>query len=319
MIVGIIYGGSSIESDYSREAFQHIKEIFKNDKEVLIQGIELNDYLNENISKNIIERVDIFMSIVYGNPGQDGSIQGILNLNRCYYLGSDILANAIIKNKKIMKDFVSSKNINTAKYLIIDNKLVQEEQILKYFESSNLKLPVVIKPNNMGGLSLGITYVDSLDKLYEAIKYSQIYDTSVLIEEYIEGTEVTVSEVWLDERYQVLNPIVIEKQSKLSDYYAKKNNLRKLKFDSQELTYDNKKKLVKTTQKIFSSLNMKDYGYFDYIIDNNNEIYFIEAGAVPGFTKGSNIPNILSNSNRTLKDFLLQLFKKNFMEKENEK
>ena len=276
----ILYGGNTIESNYSIEAYNYLKEKLKNN--FLIKGININNLIELiNLPKDYI-----ILSIVYGNPGQDGMIASLCELLDLKYIGSNLDSCSIVKNKFVSK--LLAKNIGIK---VPNGTLIKMNDDI----SLDLDYPVIVKTNQCGGLSLGINYCTNNNELQKAIKDANNYDENILIDEFIKGTEITTCVIKKKDTLEVLPIIENKKSGIICDYNEKKNGCRKLmispKIDSNLL-----KEINKTTLNLFKMFSMNDFGYFDFIIKNEN-IYFIEAGAVPGFTKNSNIPKIYNYYN----------------------
>ncbi|WP_171332757.1 D-alanine--D-alanine ligase family protein [Enterococcus cecorum] len=300
----VVYGGNTIESNYSVKAYEYIssklKKKFKN-----VYGLNILDIvenLHEKKLNTILKNTDVAISVVYGLPGQEGEIQGIFDLYGINYIGSGVLACSVIKDKKFFKDFCKINSINVPKDLSLSKDKLNEGLL------DNLKkitYPVVVKPRKKGGLSLGISYCVSEDELLDAIEKAFAYDENVIVEEYINGIEITAC-VFND---KVLPLIEIEKQNKILDYHTKINGIRKniIPANIDNYLY---KKIENQVMKIFKYLNMKDWGYFDIMI-KDNQIYFIEAGAVPGMTASSSIPILLNYLNIDIGNVLQEIILKN--------
>lgn len=301
----IFYGGDSIESDYSREAFSSLKTQISSYFDSII-GCDINELKNYSTDLRIISQADVAMSLVYGNPGQDGSIQGILNLLRIPYIGSDIFACAMIKDKFQAKRFVKEIGLHTSKDITVSEYNYHGINLKTLMDKAGICFPVVVKPRSMGGLSLGITYCSTIEEARHALEVAFRYDTDALMEEYIEGKEVTVCIVDIDHKAKALSPIEVIKEGPISDYEAKKNHTRQLKIEKTSLDSYEVELVKGAARRIFKELGMRDYGYFDFII-RKKKCYFIEAGATPGFTKGSNIPVLIRQQHLKLGKLILNI------------
>ncbi|GAB6991972.1 D-alanine--D-alanine ligase family protein [Paenibacillus pini] len=292
--LGIVYGGQSIESDYSRKALEYLESQISG--KLNYQKYDISEFLYNQKNLDELESDLKYFSLVYGSPGQEGIIQGLLNMKGIEFIGSDQFSSSLVKNKKFSKDIAFLNHYYTPKYTLI----CSDDNVSDKLHGFNY--PLVVKPNKMGGLSLGISVCYSEEEIYEGIKEALKYDYEILIEEYVEGTEYTACVIKRNGSYIVLPLIEVMKEENMSGSKEKINGKRKLKIDPpiDEML---ETRIGNMVLELFKLFNMKDFGYFDLIV-NNEEVFFIEAGAVPGFTENSNIPQLLRYTNITVEDFL---------------
>lgn len=282
--VCLIYGGQTIESEYSHKSFKYLRNILKND--FIVDGVDFTNLLFDGDKVSVLKQSDVAISLVYGCPGQEGMVQNICEAMNVKYIGSDSFACSLIKDKVYAKEVCSANGIMVPKtYKNIDVETFSE-------------FPVVVKPRRKGGLSLGITYCNTKNELKKAIEEAKKYDELVFVEEYIKGTEVTSCVTRNGKEHEVLPLIYTEKDVPICNYEAKVEGKRKMVINP-ELTEGITEKVKDITLKIFNVFKMKDYGYFDFMI-KDSEVYFIEAGAVPGLTENSNIPQIFKYLKRDI-------------------
>lgn len=248
-------------------------------------------YLNKEDFSNAI-----FINYNYGLPAAFKRAQSpiLLELLQTSYSGADPFVALLVNDKEFTKKVVSNI-VHTPKSLLISNSTeLQENYLLE-----NLSFPVVVKPNGEGS-SLGIDK-DSLCYDYEQTQHVCInrlkeYD-DVLIEEYIPGYECTVWVIGNPENYRLVAPLLIsyngeyiftnkiftmdDKANHVRQYHNPKNLISDYVIDD----------LIDKSKSIFQELRMHDYARFDFRINNDN-IYFIEANALPIFSKSSEIGNI---------------------------
>ena len=240
----------------------------------------------------VLKQSDCVINLVYGSPGQEGLVPMICESIGVAYIGSDQFSSFLVKNKMLTKIIAKQNRIKTPKAFLYstDNLFLDD-----------ISYPVVVKPNQKGGLSLGISYCETRQDIHLAIECAQQYDDSILVEEYITGREFSVCAIEMDGELQVLPIIEIIKSSKICDYDTKSLGKRKLKVAPQLPTaiQESFAYIVKT---MFKALSLRDYAYFDFILSGAN-IFFIEAGAVPGFTSNSNLPVSLAHLGIDCADF----------------
>ncbi len=183
MRVALIAGGKSSEREVSLKSGAQVYQALNQDK----YDIRRYDPLNE-LERLVREapELDVALIIMHGRGGEDGSIQGMLDLLEVPYQGSGVLASALAMNKELSKIIYLQAGLKVPRALVFSQ---QEAPGPKELEGK-LGLPAVIKPINEGS-SIGITIAHSQKELEEGLTAAFKYDYRVLVEEYIGGTEVT--------------------------------------------------------------------------------------------------------------------------------
>lgn len=305
----IIYGGDSIESDYSVEAFHHLIKYLK-PKFQSVEGLNLNNFLNNSQQFTKIKQYDVVLSLVYGTPGQEGIVQGICELLKVPYIGSDLYTCSLIKDKYMTNNILKTLDIKTAFSISLDKSFLSDPQSLTDLVLKNFELPVVIKPRKKGGLSLGTYYCSDSDSIYDLCTKAFNYDDEIIVEQYINGKEVICCALEYSNDIRILPLIYVDKHTNILDYNAKTKGLKKAIINPLEINKDYSNKIKNITRSIFRELNFKDWGYFEFILDNNGYVYFIESGAIPGMTEKSNIPILMNYIEEDLALFIYQTAKR---------
>jgi len=183
MRVALIAGGKSSEREVSLKSGEQVYRALNQDK----YDIRRYDPLNE-LERLVREapELDVALIIMHGRGGEDGSIQGLLDLLEVPYQGSRVLASALAMNKELSKIIYLQAGLKVPRALVFSQ---QEAPGPKEIEKK-LGLPGVIKPINEGS-SIGVTIARSQKELEQGLAAAFKYDYRVLVEEYIEGPEVT--------------------------------------------------------------------------------------------------------------------------------
>jgi D-alanine-D-alanine ligase len=271
--VGVIYGGKSSEREISLKTGSAIAVALKNERfTVVILDSGKDDFLKKLLSANI----DFGFIALHGPGGEDGSMQGLLEIIGIPYSGCGVLASALAMNKIYSKKIFESDGIKTPRWKIItknDSKV------------TDVKLPVVVKPSKQGS-AIGVTVVRKKTQLGKAIKDALKYDNEAVVEEYIEGTEITVP-VLGDKS---LTTIEIIPKNEFYDFYSKyaaggSQHLIPARL-SKKVT-DKAKQLGLMAHK---SLGCKVMSRVDMIVDRKDDIYVLEVNTIPGMTNTSLFP-----------------------------
>ncbi|QJC35630.1 D-alanine--D-alanine ligase [Enterobacteriaceae endosymbiont of Donacia sparganii] len=245
----------------------------------------------------------IFISL-HGKGGEDGTVQGILDYLNIPYTGSGLLSSAITMNKFITKTLWREYGLPVVypyfllnkKKFIKSNYLKIEKKILKF------KLPIFIKPN-CNGSSLGISKVNHLDNLFDAIKKAFIYSEDILIEKYIKGEEYTVG--ILDKK--ILPPIKIEYSSSFYNYQAKYYLNTTKYFCPSGLNKNKEKELEKIVLNAWNVVKCNTWGRIDIILDENKNFQLLEINTIPGMTSQSLYPIAAKKAGLSFYDLVIKI------------
>ena len=272
MKVAVILGGASFERDVSLKTGNAVVKACKNnnyDVEAVLIDKNYKKFLP------LLKKVDIVFNALHGTIGEDGTIQKWLEANNIKYTGSNSVSSALCMNKIKCKKILKENDFLTPDWVEYEEGT----------EISNISLPCVVKPNAQGS-TFGLSYVEKLIDLKPAVIKSQKFDNSTLIEQYITGKEITVGII--NER--PLPIIEILPKNRIYDYDCKYTvGLSKYNCPA-DISVSLSKKIMNDSLKIFKLLGCKDYGRIDFIIDKNDNHYFLEINSLPGMTSTSLLP-----------------------------
>ena len=230
--------------------------------------------------------IDFAFILLHGLFGEDGSVQGMLDLLDIPYQGSGILGSAVAMDKNLAKVLYRMEGIPVADWQVVTT--MDEEQCETM--AAEMGLPLVIKPVRDGS-SLGLTIARSVEDVKKGIETALNNDARVMVEQYIEGREITVSVLGNDdpEAMPVIE-IVPGDEYEFFDYNAKylpgaSNEICPAEIDD-ELTAIAQQYGVKAHK----VLQLHGYSRSDMIIDRDNTIYILETNTIPGMTQTSLLP-----------------------------
>lgn len=297
----LIYGGVSPEHDVSCKSAKAIIENIDTTKFQLdcIYITPNNEWLNNNKKiENIIEfikKYDVIFPIIHGTNGEDGKLQGLLDLFNIKYVGTKQGPSYICIDKQRTKQILNYYNIPQVPY-----------QIYQKGKKLAIPFPVIIKPAN-GGSSIGIKVAHNKNEYQKAIKNALKYDKKVIIEKYINAQELECAV--LEDKKLIISEVgeIITKDG-FYDYDTKYQN------DTAETNIianipDNIKKQIKKYAKtIFEVLELKGLARIDFFYDKDyKKIYLNEINTLPGFTPISMYPKLIINENISYKDLITKL------------
>lgn len=302
----IIFGGKSYEHEVSIKSAKSIinainKEkynlkliyIDKNGDFNLCKNINnLNDLVPIN-DKKLFDMCDVVFPILHGNNGEDGKLQGMLEMLNVPYVGCNLISSALCMDKVFTKMILDIENILQAKYIYIKK---DDYTLEKYSKEIKEKIgyPCFIKPANAGS-SVGINKVYHEKELDKYINEAFKYDNKILIEECIYGREVEIALLGNEE-------VIISKIGEIipdDDFYsydAKYNSNKsivKIPSDIPEKIYNKISEIALKAYKIFECSGLSRIDFF--IQNETNDIYLNEINTMPGFTNISMYPTLIEN------------------------
>ena len=294
----LIHGGNSTEHEISNiSALSIINNIDKTKydlESVLIT--QNNEWISDNKKVdniiNYLKSFDVVFPITHGNQGEDGKLQGLLDLFNINYVGSKCGPSYICMDKSRTKEILSYHNIPQVPY-----------QIYKKNFKLNLDFPVIVKPAN-GGSSIGIQVANNEKELKKAVDNALLYDQKVIIEKFINAQELECAV--LENKKLVISEVgEIISAKNFYDYEAKYKNKESKTIIPADIPDDISKKIKKYTKEIFEILELSSFSRVDFFYDSiNNKIYLNEINTIPGFTEISMYPKLIMDKGYTYKELI---------------
>lgn len=229
----------------------------------------------------ISERADLVFIAMHGPFGEDGAIQGFLELVDIPYTGSGVLASALGMDKAVFSQLMASQGILTPEFLVLYD-LGEGKSVLE-----KLQLPLVVKPCSQGS-SVGVSIVKGEEELHAALQKAFSYGRKVIVEEFIKGTEVTCG--ILGNKQPVALPVVeIISKNEFFDYEAKYFTGKSEEIVPARISPDLTEKVQETALKVFKTIGGRGFGRVDMIIKDGVP-YVLEINTIPGLTPSSLLP-----------------------------
>lgn len=297
--IGIICGGFSSEFEISMKSARNIYENFpKNYQPYLIvlssEGwhVEFNGqkvgFDSSNFSFKINEetvKIDCAMIYIHGSPGEDGKVQAMLGISGIPYLGSDVLASSLSFDKYFCNQFLKGFGFQVAPSVYLNDVNKIPSDIIQ-----KLGLPVFVKPCDSGS-SYGIAKVKCEEELMPAIQQAFDEGDSVVVEGFLDGTEVTCG-VYQGTKGTVALPVTeIVTENDFFDYEAKYLGLSD-EITPARISPELTKEIQRQSREVFNVLNLKALARVDFMIVNGVP-HIIEVNTIPGFTEESLVPKMI--------------------------
>lgn len=249
---------------------------------------------------------DAVFNAIHGTPGEDGKIQGYLEMLEVPCTGCNSIVSAITFNKIYCNSIISkSKVVNVSKSLhVIKTRQADVNTLL-----SQVKLPVFVKPAE-GGSSLATTKVKYAEDLQLALNEVYKMDNQAMIEEYVKGREFSIGVYRTMGVVRALPITEIISTKEFFDYEAKYTPGITNEVTPAQVSDEISNKISNTAIKIYEILNCAGVCRVDFILeDNSNELYFLEINTIPGQSENSIVPQQVRAAGYTLSDFYTSLLK----------
>ncbi len=272
--VAVLRGGVSDEKEISIMTANQVFSTLKTRYNIKI--IDVTNNCQKFISDLIKYEPDKIFNCLHGFFGEDGQVQSILNYLKIPYTHSGVLASSLAMNKVISKKFYQSLGVKCPK-------------IFENLDVNNIKFPVIVKPV-CGGSSNGIIKIESIESLNKI--RNELTSKHLMIEEYIEGREITVG--ILDNKICGIMEIISD--SEIYDFKNKYLQIAKHVVDP-EIPERIREYITNCSLDIHKKMNCSCLSRLDFRFnEQTNEIYLLEINTQPGLTKNSLLPEMAKNS-----------------------
>ena len=322
--IAIVCGGDSSEHDVSLRSAQGLYSFF--DKErynvyiVDIKGqdwhVELPDGTTARIDRNDFSFVeegkaklfDYAYITIHGTPGENGILQGYFDLVDIPYSTSGVLVEAMTFDKFVLNQYLRSYGVSVADSLLIRQgyeQLVSDEEI-----EQRIGMPCFVKPATDGS-SFGVSKVKNRDQLAPAIRKAMLESPEIMVEQYLEGTEITVG-IYKTHDKSVIFPITeVVTNNEFFDYDAKYNG-QVQEITPARISEDIARRVREITSHIYDILHCNGIIRIDYIISKEGKINMLEVNTTPGMTQTSFIPQQVRAAGLSMTDVLTDIVENQF-------
>ena len=294
--VAVMFGGSSAEREVSLRSGQAVL--------AALQGAGVNahgfDPAQQPITQLLAQQFTRVVIMLHGRGGEDGSLQGALQLLGLPYSGCGVLGSALAMDKIRSKQIWQSLGLSTAKYAIADKRSFDARSCPAIM--ARLGNEVMVKPAQEGS-SIGMARVSTALQLETAIQDAFKYDNNVLLEQFIQGSEYTVS---------ILNGVALPSirmstPRTFYDYQAKYQSDSTEYFCPSGLTDEQEAELAQLALAAFAALAGHGWGRVDVMCDKQGQYYLLEANTVPGMTAKSLVPMAAKQAGMSFTDLSLAI------------
>jgi D-alanine-D-alanine ligase len=280
--IALISGGISVEREVSKNSGNQVYEALDKAKYDIIRYDPESELLQLVADS---PKIDFALIILHGHCGEDGTIQGLLDLLDIPYQGSGVLGSAVAMNKFTSKQLYEKSGIPVPPYIVIKKGDPVEYKICK----KRLGNQLIVKPVS-GGSSIGISIVKSNEEFIDALKAAFSCDDTVLVETFIKGIEITGGIIGNDELETLpIVEIIPDKNFKFFDYTAKYEKGATKEICPAEIDDDLAQKAKTYAKMAHEALFCRGYSRTDMIL-SGKDIYVLETNTIPGMTATSLLP-----------------------------
>ena len=330
--IAIVCGGDSSEHDVSLRSAQGLYSFFDKDRyDIYIVDIKGLDW-NVDLGDGTTSRIDlndfsfkkdghkIFFDYAYitihGTPGENGILQGYFELIGIPYSTSGVLVEALTFDKFMLNQYLRSYGVSVADSLLIRKgyeEIVSDDEVEK-----RIGMPCFVKPA-ADGSSFGVSKVKDKDQLAPAIRKAMLESSDVMVESYLEGTEISIGCYKTREKSVVLPATEVVTSNEFFDYDAKYNGQVK-EITPARLSEDTARRVAELTSSIYDILHCNGIIRIDYIIGKGkgkngetvDKINLLEVNTTPGMTATSFIPQQVRAAGLNMADVLTDIVENQF-------
>ena len=255
------------------------------------------------------ELIEIVFPVLHGENGEDGTVQGLLELAGIPYVGPHVAASAVSMDKTLTKLVADNAKVEQAAWQLVRDTEVNNhmQQIVLRLED-RFQYPMFVKPAGTGS-SVGVSKAVDRESLSRALTHAAQYDSKILVEEFIDGREIEVAVMGND------SPVAsicgeIDSGAEFYDYDAKYVTDTSVAYIPARISEDVEEFVREQAVKIYSAIGCQGLSRVDFFVTADNRVVFNEINTLPGFTSISMYPKLFAASGIPYKeiiDNLLQL------------
>jgi D-alanine-D-alanine ligase len=290
--IGVLLGGLSSEREISLRSGRAVTEGLRK-KGYQVVEIDADTTLPEKLKS---EKIEIAFIALHGRYGEDGAVQGLLEIMKIPYTGSGILASAVAMDKILCKRILQERGFVTPSFAYFDTAQSTAKEFARNF---SLPLPIIIKPSREGS-TIGITIVKEASQLEPALLAAAEFDSRILAEEFITGKEVTAGIV----NGKPLPIIEVAPKSGFYDFHSKYTKGATEYIVPARISESITQEIQHTTAQIYNELGCEGFARADYMVDAQERIFFLEINTIPGMTETSLIPKAAAHAGISFEDLV---------------
>lgn len=284
--IAVVCGGISSEREVSLRSGM---AVYKALIDYGFKNVLLFDLKQDNIRQLLLEKPDICYLALHGKGGEDGCIQGLLELANIPYTGPGVEASAVCMNKILTKQVLEAAGLPTAKFAVLYRQECQDISQAADMLVERIGLPMVLKSPCQGS-SIGVIIVKQAQEMPEAIREIFRLGDQLLAEQFLQGTEITLP-ILGNEELTVLPEIEITSECEFYDYTAKYTTGMCHHIIPARISEEDREKARQIGRKAYKVLGCRGLSRIDFIVDEKQGPVVIEVNTLPGMTETSLFPD----------------------------
>ena len=292
--VAVFMGGWSAEREVSLNSGQAVLEALRR-QNIHATGIDVDRNICKRLQQDNYSHV---FNMLHGRGGEDGVIQGLLDVLEIPYTGSGVLGSALAMDKLRCKQLWQAVGLPTPECVVLQSASDCKRAI------EQLALPLMIKPV-LEGSSIGISKVNHEDEMLPAWQAARECGGTIIAEKFIQGDEYTAA-ILVD---RVLPMIKLETDNDFYDYQAKYVSNKTRYICPCGLSEAFEKELAEIMMKSFRTIMAKGWGRVDFMLDKNQQPWLIEVNTVPGMTDHSLVPMAAKQAGMSFDELVLEILR----------
>lgn len=300
--IGVLLGGRSAEREVSLRTGEAIyRALLEKGYEAIKMDVDNN--IVENLKHN---NIGLAFIALHGKYGEDGTIQGLLEMLDIPYTGSGVLASAIAMNKIVTKKILLAEGIPTPEHCTVSlEEFTNNPRSEIKAKITGLDLPVVIKAATQGS-TIGITFVNDSNQIKTGLEEAFKYDTEALVEKTVKGPEITAS-VLGNENPQVLPLIEIVSATGVYDYEAKYTVGMSEHIIPPRIGKEIQAEIGFWAEKTYQAIGCRGLARVDFMVDSAGKPFVLEVNTMPGMTETSLYPDAARAAGISFPDLMEKL------------
>ena len=280
--VAVLYGGRSAERAVSLNTGAQVAQALGG---LGFDVVMIDTGDDEFVTGLVGAQADVAFICLHGRFGEDGTVQGLCELLELPYVGSGVLASALAMEKVKSKQFFSLAGLPTPDYAVVHRGRLYDVESLE----AALGEKTVVKPANEGS-SVGMTIVHDSSELSEAIEKAFLHDRDVLVERFVEGTEVTIAVIGNDE-VVALPTLEIVPEHEFYDYDSKYVPGMSSHIIPARVSEEARVECQRLAVQAHKTLGCRGISRADTIVEANGDVWLLEINTIPGMTSTSLVPD----------------------------
>ena len=290
--VAVLMGGLSAEREISLLSGNAVLSALQ-ESGVDAHGVDVSENIVSDLVAGNYQQAFVML---HGRGGEDGTMQGLLEIMQLPYTGSGVASSSLAMDKLKTKQVWMAMGLPTPEFCILDSAQ-SCERALKI-----LSLPIIVKPV-LEGSSIGMSKVESAEELIPAWETAKRYGGTIIAERWIEGEEYTAA--ILDG--QVLPMIKLQTSHQFYDYDAKYAANDTQYICPCELPEAQEAEFADLMKQAFYAVGAEDWGRVDFMLDKNNQPWLIEVNTIPGMTSHSLVPMSAKQAGLSFNDLVIRI------------